>query len=365
MSLLYPGRIDRLEIGLTAVINTDIDNVVLMNWERNHDVRPRLYANLKYPQTYQQPHSWILGSFSCLSDNHDAVYATDVSAVAGNQYAMVPNGDSNVIDFFQVTYQDEDGNARVTRFFYALIYRFNKELLNYDDSVWVYHFIAGYAIDAEETPLEYDLISSDADNASIYLHVGITNTISTSFSTPENSPRGITLDSGGNLISVGDTDDSVFIHVGVTSTISTSFSTPGSDPRGATITAGGNLITSDSTLNSFYLHVGVTSTISTSFSGPGAYPGNQPWDLTLDDDENLIHCDVISRSIYIHVGITSTISTSFSAPAVNPTGLTYNGELISASANNDSIYVHSGITNVVSTSFSSPSSSPQGLTLIG
>ena len=69
MSLLYPGRITKLEIGLTALNNVDIDNVILMNWERNHDVRPRLYANLKYPRTYQQPHSWILGSFSTLSDN--------------------------------------------------------------------------------------------------------------------------------------------------------------------------------------------------------------------------------------------------------------------------------------------------------
>ena len=149
MSRVYTGRIDKLEIGRTAVTNADIENVVLMNWERNHDVHPRLYANLKYPQDYQQPHTWIIGSFSCLSDNRTAIYATDVqAATAGNQYALIENADSNVMDFFQVTYRDSDNNTRTTRFYYALIYRYTREILNPDDSVWIYHFIAGYAEDS-------------------------------------------------------------------------------------------------------------------------------------------------------------------------------------------------------------------------
>lgn len=147
MSTVVTGRIDKLEIGTTPGTNTDVANVVLMNWDLNHDVRPRLFANRKYPQDYQQPHSWVVGSFSCLSDNHTAVYATDVSADAGNQYAMVPGEDSNVVDFFQVTYRDANNAVHTTRFYYALIYRYNKELLNYDDSVWIYHFLAGYAED--------------------------------------------------------------------------------------------------------------------------------------------------------------------------------------------------------------------------
>ena len=149
MSRVYTGRIDKLEVGRTAVTNTDIDNVILMNWERNHDARPRLYANLKYPTTYQQPHTWIIGSFSLLSDERTAIYATDVqAAVVGNQFAMIENADSNVIDFFQVTYRDENNNTRTTRFYYALIYRYTKEILNHDDSVWIYHFLAGYAEDS-------------------------------------------------------------------------------------------------------------------------------------------------------------------------------------------------------------------------
>jgi hypothetical protein len=145
---VFTGRIDKLEIGTTIATNADI-NVILMNWELNHDVRPRLYANLKYPTDYQQPHSWVVGTFSCMSDNHAAIYATDVkAAVVGNQYAMNAGADSNVIDFFQVSYRDKDNVVHTTRFYYAIIYRYTKELLNYDDSVWVYHFLAGYSVDA-------------------------------------------------------------------------------------------------------------------------------------------------------------------------------------------------------------------------
>lgn len=147
MAAVITGRIDKLEIGTTAATNVDM-TPVLMNWEKNHDVRPRLFANLKYPTTYQQPHSWIVGTFSLLSDNHAALYATDVSASGGSQYAMSETGDSNVIDFLQVTYRDSANAIKTTRFYYAIVYRYVKELLNYDDSVWVYHFLAGYAIDA-------------------------------------------------------------------------------------------------------------------------------------------------------------------------------------------------------------------------
>ena len=141
----YTGRIDRLEIGTGAAANTDITNVVLMNWERNHDIRPRLFANSKYPTDYQQPHSWIVGTISLLSDYHDAFYNTDVDgSVVGTQPALDADGDSTVIDWLAVFYRDEDNNLWRSRFQYAIISRPVKELLNYDDSVYIYHFLAGY-----------------------------------------------------------------------------------------------------------------------------------------------------------------------------------------------------------------------------
>jgi hypothetical protein len=146
MSLIYTGRIDKLEIGLNAGNNVDITNVVLMNWERIHDIRPRLTANTKVPVGWQQPHSWIIGSFSLLSNNDTALYATAVDAL-GN-FALDANGDSATIGFFMVTYRDSNNNVMTTTFNNAIISRPVKELLNYDDSVWIYNFLAYFADDA-------------------------------------------------------------------------------------------------------------------------------------------------------------------------------------------------------------------------
>ncbi|GAH78658.1 unnamed protein product, partial [marine sediment metagenome] len=48
-----------------------------------------------------------------------------------------------------------------------------------------------------------NLISADFDSCSIYIHSGITSTITTSFSHPDPPPMGLTLDGGGNLICAG------------------------------------------------------------------------------------------------------------------------------------------------------------------
>ena len=146
MSLVYTDRVDQLEIGLNAVNNVNITNVVLINWERIHDIRPRLTANTKIPVGWQQPHSWIIGSVSLLSDNNDAFYATIVDA--GGNFALDADGDSATIGFFMVTYRDSNNNVRTTTFNNAIISRPVKELLNFDDSVWIYNFLAYFADDA-------------------------------------------------------------------------------------------------------------------------------------------------------------------------------------------------------------------------
>ena len=148
MSLVYTGRIDKLEIGTAAGVNVDITNVVLMNWERVHDIRPRLTANTKIPVGWQQPHSWIIGSVSLLSDNHVAFYSTDVVVGGAVEPALDADGDSNPIAFFMVTYRDHNNVVKTTTFNNAIVSRPVKELLNYDDSVWIYHFLAYYADDA-------------------------------------------------------------------------------------------------------------------------------------------------------------------------------------------------------------------------
>jgi hypothetical protein len=148
---ILPGRITKVEIGLSAGTNCDIVNVILFNWERVHEVRPHLVASTKLPygtDPWLQGHSWVMGSFSLLTDHHLCIYATDVQAAGGAQYAYIENADSNYMDYFVVTYVDSVGVTRTTTFTKGLIYRATKELLNYDDAVWVYHFVAQYATDA-------------------------------------------------------------------------------------------------------------------------------------------------------------------------------------------------------------------------
>ena len=120
---------------------------------------------------------------------------------------------------------------------------------------------------------------------------------------------------GATLISCDDNSDSIYIHSGVTSTITTSFSSPSMGPNGLAYD-GANLISSDYFVSSVYIHTGVTSTITTSFSSPGLFPTGLAY-----DGANLISCDLTNDSIYIHTGVTSTITTSFSSPSTTPRGL--------------------------------------------
>jgi len=205
------------------------------------------------------------------------------------------------------------------------------------------------------------LISSDADSDKIYLHSGITSTISSSFASPYINPSGLALDSSGNLISTDYSGDKIYKHSGITSTISTSFSSPGASPQGLTVDGSNNLISSDVSADKIYKHSGITASITTSFASPSGIPRG----LAVDSSGNLIHVDASSDKIYKHSGITSTITTSFSAPYISPTGLAIdnNDNLVSADSSADKIYVHSGITSTISSSFASPGASPSGVAL--
>jgi len=59
--------------------------------------------------------------------------------------------------------------------------------------------------------------------------------VTTSFSTPSSLPRDLSLDGSGNLLSEDIGVNSIYIHSGITSTITTSFSSPDGDPTGLTL----------------------------------------------------------------------------------------------------------------------------------
>jgi len=78
-----------------------------------------------------------------------------------------------------------------------------------------------------------NLISCDYDAKKIYVHSGISATITTSFASPSTYPRGLTLD-GVNLISSDSDADKIYVHSGISATITTSFASPSLEPRGLT-----------------------------------------------------------------------------------------------------------------------------------
>jgi 6-phosphogluconolactonase (cycloisomerase 2 family) len=79
-----------------------------------------------------------------------------------------------------------------------------------------------------------NLISCDLGEDKIYIHDGITSSISSSFSSPATSIFGLAYD-GENLISTDLTEDKIYIHDGITATVDSSFDSPASDLRGVTI----------------------------------------------------------------------------------------------------------------------------------
>jgi len=72
-----------------------------------------------------------------------------------------------------------------------------------------------------------------------------------SFSSPSTYPHGLTYD-GTNLISCDYNSEKIYVHSGVSSTITDSFSNPGSSPRGLTYD-GTNLISCDYSSDKIYL----------------------------------------------------------------------------------------------------------------
>ena len=78
-----------------------------------------------------------------------------------------------------------------------------------------------------------NLISCDSYVDKIYVHSGISATITTSFASPYTFPQGLAFD-GVNLISCDSNADKIYVHSGISATITTSFASPSTSPTGLT-----------------------------------------------------------------------------------------------------------------------------------
>lgn len=112
-----PGRITNVYIGYDATHGVDVKTgIVSFEYWRNHDAKRANVASTKTSTTIFQPHSNFGWKLKFLSDCRVAFFATDVVSGGGTEYALVDNGDSNVIEYFKVimTIEDQAG-AEKTR----------------------------------------------------------------------------------------------------------------------------------------------------------------------------------------------------------------------------------------------------------
>lgn len=210
------------------------------------------------------------------------------------------------------------------------------------------------------TSLTGYLVSCDTNTDKIYIHEGITSTISSEFASPGISPYDLDYD-GNNLISCEARypyleDNRIYIHEGITSTISSSFIPPYSMISGLAYT-GSDLISCYVNYEKICIHNGITADISSEFSSPST----SPYGLTYDGS-NLISGDQSTDLTYVHTGVTSTITDSFSNQDTAITGLTYDEiNLMSCDRISEKIYIHDGITSNLLNNFDSPSTEISGI----
>ena len=104
-----PGRITNVHIGYDSTHGVDIKSgIVSFEYWRVHEAKRANTANTKTSATIFQPHSNFGWKLKFLSDCRVAFFATDVHDGGGNEYALVDNGDSNMIEWFKVIMEIED-----------------------------------------------------------------------------------------------------------------------------------------------------------------------------------------------------------------------------------------------------------------
>lgn len=185
---------------------------------------------------------------------------------------------------------------------------------------------------------------------------------SSNFASPDADPRDIGFD-GTNLLSCDPStavNASVYLHTGITSSITTTLTDAVFTGVRGVAWARGNLlsITDDGGTGTIRVHDGFSTTVDDSFATPAANPVGITYDGT-----NIISLDSTTGVIYVHDGLSDTILLSLTSPAgTDSSGISYNGIniLISDSANN-LIYVFDFNSASVKYSFSGPGTLASGI----
>ena len=138
-----PGRITHVYIGYDSAHGVDIKRgIISFEYDRVHDAEPAHNLHSKTTANMYQSNSHFIWKLKFLSDCRIAFFATDVQAAAGNQYALVDNGDSNKIEYFRVimTIEDSDGNQKTRTYTITSGYVLGNQAYIGDDEDAVYEY---------------------------------------------------------------------------------------------------------------------------------------------------------------------------------------------------------------------------------
>ena len=137
------GRIKEVIIGYDGTHGVKIIKGTLsFEYWRNHDAKRADNLNTKTTANLFQPSSSFGWRLRFLSDCRQAFFATDVQSVAGSQYALVDNGDSNEIEYFKVamTIEDEGGMPKTRTYTITSGYALKNRARIGDDELAVYEY---------------------------------------------------------------------------------------------------------------------------------------------------------------------------------------------------------------------------------
>jgi hypothetical protein len=201
-----------------------------------------------------------------ISNNHDAITFDGDNLIVNNRSASEVKTHSGVTDTVSSTWS-EPGGIDV----FGMVYDGDNIILG----------------DSAET---------------IWVMQGNSSTVDSSFSVSGSltALAGVAFD-GTNLITCDGTNDKIYVHAGVSSTVTTSFATPASDIRGITV-IDGDLWSIDEETNLLYHHDGISSSVLETFPCPfdfGTDAGMS--DLTFDGT-NIITLSRSEARAYVHDG---------------------------------------------------------------
>lgn len=205
-----------------------------------------------------------------------------------------------------------------------------------------------------------NLVAADTGTDHVYIFSGLSSTVTGSFATGSNLPRGMAFDDRGNLLIADATADRIYKHSGLSSTLLGSFTTPASNPAAlAYDPITGNLISSDLDTEHIYIHSGLSNTLLGSF----ATPAGDIQGMFVDRAGNLISASTGTDHIYLHNSIAPTLAGSFATPSTSVGGISLdeNNNLVSLDFLTDHIYTHSGLSSVLLGSFATFTANQYGL----